>query len=843
MGCTSSAEETQDKEYEAYKSSLESDRGADGAAAGAGGGAAGADGGHAPSATATVTGSTVTSVTSPRSVGFAADTSFESSNAGAHARNKTEERLSLAHALKKRVNLLEYIDARFAPTYHDKDEAALALIVASLRENYVFSDLTAEDRVDFARMMSEQRVTAGTEVIAQGDRMADFFYVIATGEFAVEKDGEELSRLSAGHSFGELALVYNAPRAATVRCVEDSTLWVLDRRSFRSTLAKAAEENKAQVHAALANVELLSPLNDKQLEAVADAMQYVTFEEGEQILRRGDEGNIFFIVKSGRVRVTDIGDGTAPDVFLGASAFFGERALLTGDVRAASVVADTRVQLLALPRADFELYIGPLATLRDQQQRMAIMDRIDAFRALSFEEKQDVCFKFRELSLSPLDVVFRQGEDPDAFYVVKSGEVEVWQGDARVSELPAGQRADSQLGVCIATIKENGFFGEAALVNHDKRSATVRCGPAPSELLVLMRGDFDAVVGSMSDVLERDITNRRMEAERAQEKAFARSLTLSDLQEVSVLGAGTFGKVSLMRHAGSGMTFALKALNKAQVQRLRQERNVVNEKRTLEECDSPFILTLYKTFLDESRVYLLTEFLQGGELFSVVHTHTRDGVPERSAKFYAAATLLGIAHLHDRGIAYRDLKPENIMIDAAGYSKLIDMGFAKKVRGKTFTMCGTPEYLCPEIVMGLGHNRAVDYWALGVLIYEMIVGISPFCPPSGADQAQIMRNIIHGKVKFPRNFSENAASLIRGLLRREPIHRMGMQRKGHREIAQHPWFDDISFHEMNAKHVDAPWVPAVKSPVDASNFIGYDIDQSFAHAPPMRTDWEVHFRP
>lgn len=148
-------------------------------------------------------------------------------------------------------------------------------------------------------------------------------------------------------------------------------------------------------------------------------------------------------------------------------------------------------------------------------------------------------------------------------------------------------------------------------------------------------------------------------------------------------------------------------------------------------CSHPFILKLYQTFKDQSKLYMLLEFVQGGELFSVLHTPQNDGVPDAQAKFYAAGVLLGLAYLHGKDIAYRDLKPENCLIDKHGYPKVVDFGFAKVIQGKTFTLCGTPEYLAPELVLGRGHNRAVDYWAYGILLYEMEAGYSPFSDPQG----------------------------------------------------------------------------------------------------------------
>ena len=178
------------------------------------------------------------------------------------------------------------------------------------------------------------------------------------------------------------------------------------------------------------------------------------------------------------------------------------------------------------------------------------------------------------------------------------------------------------------------------------------------------------------------------------------------------------------------------------------------EKKILSAVDHPFIVKLYSTFHDARKLYMLLEFVQGGELFAVVHTTKTDGIPDAQAKFYAAGIILALGYLHKKDIAYRDLKPENCLIDAHGYPKLIDFGFAKVLApGDTsHTMCGTAEYLAPEQVQGHGHTRAVDYWAFGVLCYEMLTGVSPFVDADHEDDTpteHIFEYIVSRPVAYP----------------------------------------------------------------------------------------------
>ena len=233
------------------------------------------------------------------------------------------------------------------------------------------------------------------------------------------------------------------------------------------------------------------------------------------------------------------------------------------------------------------------------------------------------------------------------------------------------------------------------------------------------------------------------------------NLRFTDLQQLAVLGSGTFGRVTLVQDRNSKAVYALKAMLKSEIVAHKQQANVINEKNVMKAANHPFILRLFQTFKDSKKLYMLLEFIQGGELFSVLHTAQQDGVPDGQAKFYGATVLLAVAYLHSKDIAYRDMKPENCLIDKEGYAKLVDFGFAKVITGKSYTLCGTPEYLAPELVLARGHNKSVDYWALGILLYEMQAGYSPFADPQGMDQVVICKNIVNGRLVFPRNFNSD----------------------------------------------------------------------------------------
>jgi|EP00927_Polykrikos_kofoidii_P069080 serine/threonine protein kinase len=315
-----------------------------------------------------------------------------------------------------------------------------------------------------------------------------------------------------------------------------------------------------------------------------------------------------------------------------------------------------------------------------------------------------------------------------------------------------------------------------------------------------------------------------------------KKLVVSDFNQGKTLGTGAFGRVKFSTYKPNGQYYALKMLKKVSIIKMKQVDHIRSEKAILAQLNHPFIVNLYGTLQDERYVYLALEYVVGGEFFT--HLRKVGRLENDPAAFYAAQIGSIFEYCHSKNIIYRDLKPENILLMSDGYLKLTDFGFAKCIEHRTYTLCGTPEYIAPEVLLNKGHGKPVDWWTLGILIFEMIVGYPPFVDE---DPMGIYQKILSNKISFPKMVDKNAKSLVRKLLTAELSKRFGNLKNGVEDIKQHKWFKDVPWEELLKKTLKAPFMPAVKNEADTSNFEDYpSSDELPAAVNPKQdpfTDW------
>jgi serine/threonine protein kinase len=301
-------------------------------------------------------------------------------------------------------------------------------------------------------------------------------------------------------------------------------------------------------------------------------------------------------------------------------------------------------------------------------------------------------------------------------------------------------------------------------------------------------------------------------------------IRFQDLVPINIIGEGTFGRVRLMQWTdpmtGAKRPFALKALEKGHLIAKKQVLAVVREKECMARCWHPFILKLEASYVSKYQVYMLLEFAVGGELF--FHLKQAGCFSHEDTAIYGAMVVSALTYLHSKKIAHRDLKPENILFDEKGYLKLIDFGFAKLISDRSFTLCGTPEYLAPEIISNKGHNSACDWWSFGVMIHLMLTGRLPF---RAQTQGDLFRAICKGKIMWPkdREVQDGGKDVITKLLNKSTSKRLGCSYKGPSEVANHPFFAHVDWANLEQRELAyVPFVPAASDIFDTSNFAKWE---------------------
>uniref|UniRef100_A0A8C1WN46 cGMP-dependent protein kinase n=1 Tax=Cyprinus carpio TaxID=7962 RepID=A0A8C1WN46_CYPCA len=558
-----------------------------------------------------------------------------------------------------------------------KEQSVKKLLTDALNKNQYLRRLEVQQVKDMVECMYERTYHQGEYVIKQGEP-GNHLFVLADGKLDVYQHSKLLTSIAVWTTFGELAILYNCTRTASVKAASNVKTWALDREVFHNIMRMTAELN-----------EFCLVFPDQEF-----------YNKGDYIIREGEEGNTFYIIANGKIKVTQsTQDHEEPQIIntLGKGDYFGEKALISDDVRSANIIADEDgVECLVIDRETFTLTVGTFDELKKSLQ-------------------------------SYVENLARDDKKRNA----------------------------------------NEYSLKAEILSHD-----------------------------MIELKER-------------ESNFASTIPFSCLEVIATLGVGGFGRVELVKVKDENVTFALKCIKKRHIVDNRQEEHIYSERRILLETNSPFIVKMYCTFKDNKYVYMLLEACLGGEIWSLLRD--RGSFDEYTAKFCVGCVTEAFDYLHNNGIIYRDLKPENLMLDTDGYIKLVDFGFAKKLKcgQRTWTFCGTPEYVAPEIILNKGHGLSVDFWSLGILIFELLTGSPPF---TGSDQMIIYTLILKGieKMDFPKKITKRPGDLIRKLCRQNPSERLGYLKNGITDIKKHRWFTGFSWSGLKSRSLISPLKREVK---------------------------------
>ncbi|XP_045448504.1 serine/threonine-protein kinase N [Melitaea cinxia] len=327
---------------------------------------------------------------------------------------------------------------------------------------------------------------------------------------------------------------------------------------------------------------------------------------------------------------------------------------------------------------------------------------------------------------------------------------------------------------------------------------------------------------SVIETLGKELDSRRQSGE----------MSMDNFRLLSVLGRGHFGKVILAQYRPTNEYFAIKALKKGDIIARDEVDSLLSEKRIFEVANAirhPFLVNLFACFQTEQHVCFVMEYAAGGDLMMHIHA---DVFTEPRAVFYAACVVLGLQYLHENNIIYRDLKLDNLLLDTEGYVKIADFGLCKEGMGwgdRTGTFCGTPEFLAPEVLTETSYTRAVDWWGLGVLIFEMLVGESPF---PGEDEGEVFDSIVNDEVRYPRTLSLESIALMRRLLRKNPERRLGSSERDAEDVKKQAFFRNVDWEQLLLRKVKPPFVPTINNLEDVSNFDSEFTSETAVLTPP-----------
>lgn len=590
-----------------------------------------------------------------------------------------------------------------------------------------------------------------------------------------------------------------------------------------------SQQTQQLIKQAIHDNEFLKKLSQSQIEEITLCMFPVSYTKDSIIIKEGDIGSVVYVLEQGQIEVSK--EGKIIPQFNRAGLVFGELAILYNCKRTATIRAITDCKLWAIERPCFQAIMMKSGLIR-QRDYIEFLKTVPTFNNVTTETLSKISEAFEETTYKKNAYIIRQGARGDTFYIISQGQV-------KVTVDVIDERTQQVTEKILRYLKRGDFFGEKALLGEDIRTANIIADDDNVVCLSIDRECFQ-LISKVVEGKQYDEPPAYMLAETKIDERFA-AIKLTDINILTTLGMGGFGRVDLVTiGADKTKSYALKVMKKCQIVETRQEQHIINEKQIMLESDSQFIVKLYRTFKDEKYLYMLMEACLGGELWTVLRD--RRNFDEDTTKFYTACVIEAFSYLHSRHIIYRDLKPENMLLDELGYVKLTDFGFAKRLYppgSKTWTFCGTPDYVSPEIILNRGHDYSCDYWSLGVLMFELLTGAPPFT----SDEPMKTYNIILrgiDAVDFPRSISQKAQNLIKKLCRDNLSERLGYQRGGIEDIMKHKWFDGFDWSGLRSKTLPAPYVPKITSVTDTSNFDSYSPDTSEVPVD-MSGDWDKEF--
>mmetsp|Transcript_49196 Transcript_49196/g.81695 ORF Transcript_49196/g.81695 Transcript_49196/m.81695 type:complete len:1065 (-) Transcript_49196:122-3316(-) len=599
--------------------------------------------------------------------------------------------------------------------------------------------------------------------------------------------------------------------ALTVQAAEGGKEEEDDHAEYNPTLVPKTEEELERLQQAVKANFLFQHLNQQQEQLVFDVMQRVPTKKGDVIIRQGDAGDRFYVVESGEFTVTINQGGKEVEILQyttagGTNPCFGELALMYKKPRAATVTCAVDGLLWAMDRKSFRKILMKSSS----KDITRTLRSVDVLKALSVGQLQRLEDILTEVSYKDGDYVIQQGEYTETFYIIMEGKALV----TRREDFENLKEPEQEL----MELTDGNYFGERALIEQAPRAANVKA-KGRLKCLYISKDAFEEVLGPLQAIIDDDRKWREQVALKKQLLAEAEGLSSATRDDFTLLAIGSqgeFGEMVLAQgREHSSREYTIKALSKrppaqltveARKEQLRVEQNLLAQ---LGASYSPYVPLTLTVFEDSAYVYSVYKTKVVTDLDELIN---KTPIDEGTACYLAACIAAGLEYLHENGVVYRNLSPENISIDADGKIQLLDLRFGIKIEsGAARDYCGLATYLSPEQVQGTGHSVPVDYWGLGILIFEILTGSAPWVDEEGDNSEiaiynKITKHAMHPeKFPFPSTFSEDLVDLITGLLNPEPDLRIGVQGTGPEKLRAHPWFIGLQMDDVQTGTCNVPY--------------------------------------
>ena len=632
----------------------------------------------------------------------------------------------------------------------------------------------------------------GHFIVRKGDH-ANCLYIVKEGEVDCSLNGKVVRTLRKGDNFGERSILIDSNRSldCIAKCdcvcysVSISTLKNMLGDNFRNLLYLNF------IKSAFNKSKIFSRFNVQLLDKVFHLFKPINLKSNDIAYKEN-------YLKSSKIVIVIDGhliNSITKEIVANRGTILFQYELFQNlnDKTDFDIIPQPDCLLIEANTNDFLNELGGnFKELMAQTEIMKSLNKISIFRNLSSQKLDYIVSVITEEKFNDDEDIFRQGEEGDKFYIIKSGKVNILINDKY-----------------IRTLNEKEYFGERALFFNEKRSATIR---AVGEVILfsISKEDFEKnIKGNMKEHL----MNRLYLQDNLVE--------LKDLLFKMKLGSGNYGDVCLVRNKKNKFPYAIKSISRNQINTDQLHLNLELERSILLKIDHPFIVKLVKSLKDEKNIYFLMEYIKGKELFDVI----RDiGLLTKSqTQFYSASLMLAIDYLHERKFIFRDIKPENVIVIQNGYIKLIDFGTAKEIVDRTNTIIGTPHYMAPEVILGEGYSFQVDIWSIAICMYEFMCGGVPF--GENADEPMdVYLAIINEKLVFP-NFCKDSdfKLLIQQMLTKNPIKRMSKVS----QVKTHIWFNGFDWEDLMSLNMKAPYKPILKKDVEEKdNYLYLDYIKS-----------------